>query len=153
MYIRWSSYAYGRDVFGQETKEGFQRVLARMEVTVKNEDSREKDNDELHGFLPSHHGGSDCCCAVGSKERPLFTLRVTAQTPEHVLMRTHPGRSTAYLSLQAAQQQMAWRGCNGHGFKGAGDISKAMDIILGWDATANVVDDWMYRRFCPQSSS
>lgn len=28
----------------------------------------------------------------------------------------------------------------------AGDISKVLDIILGWDATAEVVDDWMYER-------
>jgi len=37
-------------------------------------------------------------------------------------------------------------GLKRHGYKGAGDISKVLDIILGWDATAEVVDDWMYER-------
>ncbi|HDM76778.1 MAG TPA: hypothetical protein ENG51_09950, partial [Deltaproteobacteria bacterium] len=32
------------------------------------------------------------------------------------------------------------------GYKGAGDISHMMDVILGWDATAEVIDDWMYDR-------
>ncbi len=37
-------------------------------------------------------------------------------------------------------------GLKRHGYKGAGDISKVMDIIIGWDATAEVMEDWMYER-------
>jgi cobaltochelatase CobN len=33
-----------------------------------------------------------------------------------------------------------------HGYKGAGDISHMMDVVLGWDATAEVVEDWMYHK-------
>ncbi len=39
------------------------------------------------------------------------------------------------------------QGLKEHGYKGAGDLSKAMDIIIGWDATADVIDDCMYSRF------
>ncbi|PIZ18688.1 MAG: hypothetical protein COY50_14050, partial [Deltaproteobacteria bacterium CG_4_10_14_0_8_um_filter_43_12] len=28
----------------------------------------------------------------------------------------------------------------------AGDISHMMDVVLGWDATAEVIDDWMYKK-------
>jgi len=31
-----------------------------------------------------------------------------------------------------------------HGYKGAGDMSRMVDIVFGWDATAEVVEDWMY---------
>jgi cobaltochelatase CobN len=31
-----------------------------------------------------------------------------------------------------------------HGYKGAGDISRMVDIAFGWDATAEVLEDWMY---------
>jgi cobaltochelatase CobN len=27
-----------------------------------------------------------------------------------------------------------------------GDISHMMDVVLGWDATAEVVEDWMYEK-------
>ena len=37
-------------------------------------------------------------------------------------------------------------GLKRHGYKGAGDISKVLDIIIGWDATADVMEDWMYER-------
>lgn len=32
-----------------------------------------------------------------------------------------------------------------HGFKGAGDLSRVVDIAFGWDATAVVLEDWMYK--------
>jgi cobaltochelatase CobN len=31
-----------------------------------------------------------------------------------------------------------------HGYKGAGDLSRMVDISFGWDATAEVLEDWMY---------
>jgi cobalamin biosynthesis Mg chelatase CobN len=33
-----------------------------------------------------------------------------------------------------------------HGYKGAADISRAVDIAFGWDATAEVLEDWMYEQ-------
>ena len=33
-----------------------------------------------------------------------------------------------------------------HGFKGAQEISKTMDYFFGWDATAEVGEDWMYEQ-------
>lgn len=31
-----------------------------------------------------------------------------------------------------------------HGYHGAGDLSRTVDTVFGWDATAEVIDDWMY---------
>jgi cobaltochelatase CobN len=31
-----------------------------------------------------------------------------------------------------------------HGYKGAADFARAVDISFGWDATAEVLEDWMY---------
>jgi cobaltochelatase CobN len=33
-----------------------------------------------------------------------------------------------------------------HGYKGAGDMSRMVDIAFGWDATAEVLEDWMYEQ-------
>lgn len=35
-------------------------------------------------------------------------------------------------------------GLKRHGFKGAQEISKSVDSFLGWDASADVAEDWMY---------
>jgi cobaltochelatase CobN len=31
-----------------------------------------------------------------------------------------------------------------HGYSGAADLSRTLDFVLGWDATVEVVEDWMY---------
>ena len=31
-----------------------------------------------------------------------------------------------------------------HGYKGASDLSGVVDFAFGWDATAEVLEDWMY---------
>jgi cobaltochelatase CobN len=31
-----------------------------------------------------------------------------------------------------------------HGYQGASDLSRTLDSVLGWDATVEVVEDWMY---------
>jgi cobaltochelatase CobN len=60
-------------------------------------------------------------------------LRTTQEEAKHV--------------LRARLLNPKWlEGLKRHGYKGAGDISKVMDIIIGWDATADVMEDWMYER-------
>lgn len=38
-------------------------------------------------------------------------------------------------------ESMKW-----HSYKGAADISRAVDIAFCWDATAEVLEDWMYEK-------
>jgi cobaltochelatase CobN len=33
-----------------------------------------------------------------------------------------------------------------HGYKGAGDLSRMVDICFHWDATTDVMEDWMYEQ-------
>jgi cobaltochelatase CobN len=35
-------------------------------------------------------------------------------------------------------------GLREHGYRGAQEFSMMVDIVFGWDATSNVVEDWMY---------
>jgi cobaltochelatase CobN len=35
-------------------------------------------------------------------------------------------------------------GLKRHGYHGAAELSRAVDFIFGWDATTDVVEDWMY---------
>jgi cobaltochelatase CobN len=32
-----------------------------------------------------------------------------------------------------------------HGYKGAGDLSQTVDVVLGWDATTGVISDTLWR--------
>lgn len=109
-----------------------------------------KGHDDLHGFLQLpwrvNHGRS---CGPGGA-RP-FSLAGDSADPDHVLVRTTA--EEARHVFRARLLNPIWiEGLKRHGYKGAGDLSKAMDIILGWDATAGVVEDWMYRRFAEKTA-
>jgi cobaltochelatase CobN len=38
------------------------------------------------------------------------------------------------------------QGLKRHGYQGAAELSRVMDYVLGWDATVEVVEDWMYEK-------
>ncbi|BBO89652.1 hypothetical protein DSCOOX_28320 [Desulfosarcina ovata subsp. ovata] len=115
-----------------------------MSVTVKNEDTREKDMMACTDFYNYHCGLITAVHAVQGR-RP-FSLAGDSADPDQVVVRTTT--EEARHIFRARLLNPKWlEGLKRHGYKGAGDISKAMDIIIGWDATADVVDDHMYRRF------
>jgi cobaltochelatase CobN len=37
-----------------------------------------------------------------------------------------------------------------HGYKGAFELAATVDYLFGYDATAGVVDDWMYERLAQE---
>jgi cobaltochelatase CobN len=144
MYIQCSSYAYGKNSFGESSEKSFRKALSRMSVTVKNEDTREKDMMSCTDFY-NYHGGLITAVHAVTGSRP-FSLAGDSADPDRAAVRTTS--EEARHIFRARLLNPKWlEGLKRHGFKGAGDISKAMDIILGWDATAGVVDDWMYQRF------
>lgn len=55
-YIRYSSHAYGRGSYGKQKPDVYRRHLARMDVTVKNEDSREYDMMSCTDYY-NYYGG------------------------------------------------------------------------------------------------
>ena len=40
------------------------------------------------------------------------------------------------------------KGLMEHGYKGASDLANRMAISFQWDATSDVIDDWMYDQIC-----
>ena len=149
MYIQWSSYAYGRKTFGEKAENRFRKTLSRMSVTVKNEDTREKDMMACTDFY-NHHGGLITAVHAVQGKRP-FSLAGDSANPDQVKVRTTT-EEARHIFRSRLLNPIWLEGLKRHGYKGAGDISKAMDIILGWDATADVVDDWMYERFARKTA-
>ena len=149
MFIDSSAYAYGRDSFGTPAAEAFKTALGRMSVTVKNEDTREKDMLSCTDFY-SYHGGLIAAVHAVQGRRPL-SLAGDADDPDRAMVRT-TAEEARHIFRSRLLNPLWLEGLKRHGYKGAGDLSKAMDIILGWDATADVVDDWMYRRFAHKTA-
>ena len=143
VYIRYSSHAYGEGVYGASRPDPFRRLLSRMDVTVKNEDSREYDMMSCTDFY-NYYGGLIAASATVRGTMP-FALVGDSSDPRRVALRTT--QEEAMHVLRSRLLNPKWiEGLKRHGYKGAGDISKVLDIIVGWDATADVMEDWMYDR-------
>jgi len=142
-YIRYSGHAYGKGSYGNHKPETFRKLLSRMDVTVKNEDSREYDMMSCTDYY-NYYGGLIAASKTVRGTLP-FALMGDSADPKRIKMRTT--FEEAKHVLRARLTNPKWlEGMMRHGYKGAGDISHMMDVVLGWDATAEVMEDWMYER-------
>ena len=142
-YIRYTAHAYGKGSYGKQKPATFRKLLSRMDVTVKNEDSREYDMLSCTDYY-NYYGGLIVAAKTVRGELP-FALVGDSADPKRVKMRTTFEEAKHVLRSRLVNPK--WLdGMKRHGYKGAGDISHMMDVVLGWDATAEVIDDWMYKK-------
>ena len=142
-YIRYSSHAYGQGSYGKQKPMAYRRQLARMDVTVKNEDSREYDMMSCTDYY-NYYGGMIVAVKTVRGHLP-FAVMGDSSDPKRVKVRTTQEEAKHVLRSRLVNPKWI-AGMQRHGYKGAGDISHVMDIVLGWDATAEVIDDWMYEK-------
>ena len=141
IYITWGGYAYGKKNYGITVPEQFRRRLGQLDLTVKNEDSREwdmLDGDDFYSF----HGGMIAAVKSIKGELPKSYCGDSSD-PERVKIR-NTVEETKHI-FRARILNPKWiESMQRHGYKGAGDMSRMVDIAFGWDATAEVLEDWMY---------
>lgn len=141
VYVTWGGYAYGSNNYGKKAPEIFKRRLSVLDVAVKNTDTREidmMDSDDFYSYL----GGMIAAVRAFKGEAPKAFIGDSSD-PERVKTRT-TAEEAKYV-FRARVLNPKWiESMKRHGYKGAGDISRAVDIAFGWDATAEVMDDWMY---------
>jgi len=142
-YIRYTAHAYGKGSYGKQKPAAFRNLLSRMDVTVKNEDSREYDMMSCTDFY-NYYGGLIVASKTVRGKLP-FAMVGDSADPKRVKMRTTFEEAKHVLRSRLVNPKWL-EGMKRHGYKGAGDISHMMDVVLGWDATAEVIDDWMYRK-------
>jgi len=141
VYIKWGGYAYGRQNYGVTVPEDFRRRLSQLDMTVKNEDTREYDMLDGDDFY-SYHGGMIAAVKALKGELPL-SYSGDSSDPDRVKTRS-TAEETKHI-FRARILNPKWiESMQRHGYKGAGDMSRMVDIAFGWDATAEVLEDWMY---------
>lgn len=143
IYIAWSGFSYGRHGYGVADEAAMRRRFAAIDVAVKNQDNREHDIFDSDDYLQDHGGmiatirsltGADPRAWFGDSSDPTRpVVRSLAEEAARVV-RT---RVVNPRWLDAMQR---------HGYKGAFEMAATVDFLFGYDATARVVDDWMYER-------
>jgi len=142
VYAVWGGYAYGRGLDGVEAREAMESNLRRTEVAVKNIDNREHDLFDSDDYFQYHGGmiaavraltGRDPKAYIGDSADP---SRVKTRDLSEEARRVFRSRVANPKWIDAMQR---------HGYKGAFELSATVDYLFGYDATAGVVEDWMYR--------
>ena len=108
---------------------------------VKNEDTREYDMLSCTDFY-NYYGGLIAAATTVRGEAPESFVGDSSD-PSRIATRTTT--EEARLILRSRILNPSWiEGLQRHGYKGAGDLSAVLDILIGWDATADVVDDGLW---------
>ena len=143
VYAVWGGYAYGRGLDGREARGDMETAFRRISVAAKNQDTREHDIVDSDDYFQFHGGmvamvrhltGSDPAAYVGDSAVP---DQVRTRTLAEETKRVFRARVVNPRWVSAMQR---------HGYKGAFEMAATVDYLFGYDATAGVVDDWMYEQ-------
>lgn len=141
IYVAWGGYAYSSKHYGKKLPELFKQRLSVLDVAVKNTDTREYDMMDSDDFY-SYHGGMIAAVRAFKGEAPRAFIGDSSD-PERV--KTRSTAEEARHVFRARLLNPKWlESMKRHGYKGASDMSRAVDVAFGWDATAQVLEDWMY---------
>lgn len=143
VYTTWGGYAYGRDLDGAPAAEDMRGAYRRIAVAAKNTDTREHDIADSDDYFQFHGGmvatvraltGRNPEAYIGDSTRP---DAVRTRTLSEETARVFRARVVNPRWLEAMRR---------HGYKGAFEMAATVDYLFGYDATTNVVADWMYEK-------
>jgi magnesium chelatase subunit H len=142
MYLNRKSFAFNSDNPGvmQENRHIFEKSLKTAEVTFQNLDSSEISLTDV-----SHYFDSDPTKVVASLrddgKKP--TAFIADTTTANAQIRTLS--ETVRLDARTKLLNPKWyEGMLSHGYEGVRELSKRLVNTMGWSATADAVDNWVY---------
>jgi cobaltochelatase CobN len=141
IYVNWGSYAYTRKTYGRQVPEQFERRLSKINVTVKNQDSREYDILDGDDWYDAHGGMINAVKTIGGKAPRSYCG--DSSDPNRVKVRS-TAEETCHVFRSRLLNPKWIESMKKHGYQGAADLSRTLDFVFGWDATVEVVEDWMY---------
>ncbi|HUE61123.1 MAG TPA: cobaltochelatase subunit CobN, partial [Acidimicrobiales bacterium] len=143
VYMAWSGFAYGRSGLGVPAEEAMRRRFSAIEVAVKNQDNREHDIFDSDDYLQDHGGMIATVRALtGRAPAALFGDSADPARPRVRTLAEEAARVVRTRVLNPKWISAMTR----HGYKGAFEMAATVDYLFGYDATAGIVEDWMYER-------
>ncbi|MFA9517170.1 cobaltochelatase subunit CobN [Halopenitus sp. H-Gu1] len=141
VYTQWGGYALGKRGRVSAAHGAFERRLGNVEATVKIEDTAEQDEFDSSDWYAFHGGFITAVTAIAGEE-----------PASYVGDSSDPDAVSVYTNEEKVRKAMRARVLNPnwldsmteHGYKGAGDLSTTVDVVLGWDATAGVISDTLW---------
>jgi cobaltochelatase CobN len=140
-YVNWGGYAYTAEEAGIDARMEFRRRLISVEVALQNQDNREHDIFDSDDYL-QFHGGLIATIRSLSGRKPQHYFGDT-QNPDRAVVRDL--KEEALRVFRSRVVNPKWlESIRRHGYKGALECTATVDYLFGFDATADLLEDWMY---------
>jgi cobaltochelatase CobN len=143
VYEAWGGYAYGRGLDGVSAGPAMRDSFARIEIAVKNVDSREHDILDSDDYY-QYHGGMVATVRALTGREPAAYLGDSSD-PSRVVARSLAEETRRVFRARVANPRWIASMIR-HGYKGAAELSATVDYLFGYDATTGVAEDWMYEQ-------
>jgi cobaltochelatase CobN len=143
VYLAWGGFAYRRGVAGVAEPEQVRRRFALIDVAVKNQDNREHDIFDSDDYFQDH-GGMVAAAEALTGRAPLAWFGDSAD-PSKPQLRALAEEAARVVRTRVLNPK--WLAAmREHGYKGAFEVAATVDYLFGYDATTDVVEDWMYEK-------
>ncbi|WP_159023757.1 cobaltochelatase subunit CobN [Formosa sp. L2A11] len=143
-YINWSGYAYfGKNNSGKSAHETFKKRLSNIEVVMQNQDNREHDILDSDDYYQFQGGMTAAVNTVkGSQPETYFGDHSRPDNPKVKSL-----KEELLKVFRSRVVNPKWmKGMQEHGYKGAFEMAATMDYLFAYDATTNLIEDFMYEQ-------
>ena len=147
VYMAWGGYAYTKTAYGAQASDEFKTRFAEIVVAVKNQDNREHDIFDSDDYL-QYHGGMVAAIRALSGRDPQAYFGDSSD-PSRARVRALADEARRVFRTRVVNPKWI-ESMQRHGYKGAFEMAATVDYMYGYDATAKVIDDWMYEQLTDQ---
>ena len=144
VYTRWGGYAYGKGAEGTYLPKRFEKRMSQIQVTIQNVDQRESSMLSSDDYN-SYRGGLVAAVRSASGKMPKNYVNDSSDQ-SRVVIRTLDEELKRWFRGEAMNPKYI-EGMKKHGYKGAGDLAEYLAVSFQWDATSEIMDDWMYDQY------
>ena len=143
VYAVWGGFAYGRGLDGREARGEMERAYRRIAVAAHNTDTLEHDIADSDDYF-QYHGGMIATVRALTGRAPRAYIGDSTR-PDTVRTRSLAEETTRVFRARVVNPRWV-EAMKRHGYKGAFELAATVDYLFGYDATAGVVEDWMYEK-------
>ena len=141
VFLYWNGYAYGKGVFGEPAHKHFSMNLKTVDLTFSKTVTDEYDLLGCCCYFGTHGGLINAAKVLSGKEIKTYY----GDTREQGEVRVRDLADEIRRVVRTKLLNPKWiDGMKEHGYKGAGEISKRIGRVYGWEATSREVDDWIF---------
>lgn len=142
-YVNWGGFAYGKSAQGVEARQEFQQRLSTVQVALHNQDNREHDIFDSDDYL-QFHGGMIATIRSLTGQQPKHYFG-DSQNPAQPVVRDLKEETLRVFRSRVVNPKWL-ESIQRHGYKGGLELTATVDYLFGYDATAQVMEDWMYEK-------